>query len=82
MSDEFCNKISLSKTGKSLSEEHKQKIRESSNAHPERHITNGMKGKQHSEETKRKMSESKRGKTLSEETKLKISVSRKKKRQS
>ena len=58
MSDEFCKKVSLAKTGKSLSEEHKQKIRESANAHPERHITNGMKGKHHSEETKRKMSES------------------------
>lgn len=58
MSKEFCDKVSQSHKGKTLSEEHKQKIKDSSNLHPERHITNGMKGKRHSEETKRKMSES------------------------
>lgn len=63
MTTEFSKKVSEGKTGKPLSDEHKQKISQSSKLHPDRHATFGMKGKTHSEETKLKISQSNKGKS-------------------
>ena len=63
-SDETKHKMSNSKKGKPLSEDHKQKLREASKNH------------YYSEETRRKISEAKAGRPLTEETKQKISESK------
>ena len=62
---ETCQKMSNSHKGKELTEEHKEKIRQS------------CIGNSHSEETKNKISQSKIGKELTEEHKMKIGITSK-----
>lgn len=71
ISDDVKNKISESKKGMKLSEEHKQKVSKSLIGN-----TRAL-GKKHVEETKNKMSKSLKGHFVSEETKRKISEANK-----
>ena len=73
-SKDVRNKIRVAHIGKKLSEEHKQKIR---NSMPDlRGEKNPMYGKHLSEEHKKKISESEKGKVTSKETKIKQSESK------
>lgn len=88
-STESRKKISESKRGKNLSEEHKEKLRKAATGfkHSEEskrkmsEVKKGkvspMKGRKTSEETKRKQSKAKKGKVFSEEHKRKLSEAHK-----
>ncbi|MGX7134079.1 NUMOD3 domain-containing DNA-binding protein [Enterococcus thailandicus] len=71
-SDETLEKMSLSKKGKKISDEHKAAIRKAQSG-----VNHPMYGKHHSEETKQILREKAVGKKISEVTRNKMSLSQK-----
>ena len=70
--EEYCKHISDAKKGIPLSEEHKQKLRESNKGGK-----NGFYGKHHNPETKKKIGAANKRRVVSEETRKKMSESQK-----
>lgn len=89
ISEEQKNKISITLSGRKLSESHKKKISDNIKNNPdfleratknllENHCTTGMLNKKHKEETKEKQSLAMLGRTYSDDHKANISAGRKK----